>query len=155
MTQTTTSPGTAIVIERTFDASPEFIFNAFTDPVILDQWWGPHGYHARNWTVDLRVGGAYRYEMHEIATGIGHWCSGTYQVVEPNTRLTFTANIDWDPKSGLPEIDEMVTDIQFFAENGKTRMVASQSNLPDAGWGDSASEGWNQQFEKLEAWLGK
>lgn len=153
MTRTTTTPGATIVIERTFDASPEFLFKAFTDPAMLEQWWGPHQYGTRHWTIDLRVGGVFRYEMYEVASNKGHWCSGVYSVVDPNARLTSTANIEWEPGSNIPEIDEMTIDIQFIPEGSKTRVVATQSNLPDAGWGENASQGWSQQLVKLETLL--
>ncbi|MGE3797387.1 MAG: SRPBCC domain-containing protein, partial [Thermomicrobiales bacterium] len=118
------------------------------------QWWGPHGYGTRGWEIDLRVGGKYRYEMYEISSDKGHWVNGIYRVVEPNTRLIATATIEWGEGSNLPDVGEMIQDIQFIAEGDKTRVVATQSNLPDAGWVGNATEGWSQQFEKLGTWLG-
>ncbi len=154
MTQATNAnPDTTLVIERLIDAPPDVVFHAFTDPASLEKWWGPHGYATRHWTIDLRVGGAYRYEMYVVESGEGHWCSGIYSVVEPGVRLTSTANIEWDPESDIPELDEMIIDILFLPEGHKTRVIATQSGLPDATWADNATEGWSQQFEKLGAWL--
>ncbi len=154
MTQATnTTPDTTLVIERLIDAPPDVVFHAFTNPASLEQWWGPHGFATRHWTIDLRVGGAFRYEMYVVDTGEGHWCSGVYSVVEPNTRLTSTAIIEWGEGSNLPDVGEMLIDIQFIPEGPKTRIIATQSRLPDASWVGNATEGWSQQFEKLVAWL--
>ncbi|NNN13387.1 MAG: hypothetical protein HKL81_06550 [Acidimicrobiaceae bacterium] len=49
-----------LVIERTFAASPESVFDAFTDPLQLTHWWWPKGFACPSAEVDLRVGGTYR-----------------------------------------------------------------------------------------------
>ena len=54
-----------VVMQRTFDAPRELVFDAWTKPELLRQWLGVHN----GWTmpvceIDLRVGGNYRYEWH-------------------------------------------------------------------------------------------
>lgn len=44
-------------------ASPERIFDAFTDPEQLVRWWWPEGFTCPAAEVDLRVGGTYRIAM--------------------------------------------------------------------------------------------
>ncbi|MBX3069089.1 MAG: SRPBCC domain-containing protein [Thermomicrobiales bacterium] len=155
MTQSTINSDTTLVIERTFDASPAFLFNAFTDPAILEQWWGPHGFATRGWEIDLQVGGAFRYEMYEIASDKGHWVSGIYTAIEPNRRLTTTASIEWGADSELEDVTGMTIDVQFIPEGDKTRIVGTQTGLPAASWVDGATEGWSQQFEKLGVLLAR
>ena len=51
-----------IVMQRTFDAPRQHVFDAWTQPELLQQWLGVRG----GWTmpvceIDLRVGGVYRY----------------------------------------------------------------------------------------------
>ena len=146
-------PDTTLVIERTFDALPEVVFQAFTVPAQLEQWWGPHGYGTRGWEIDLQVGGALRYEMYEVQSDKGHWVSGIYTAIEPNRRLTHTASIEWGADSGMEDVTGMTIDIQFIAEGTGTRVVGTQTGIPDASWVEGATVGWSQQFEKLGAWL--
>lgn len=52
-----------IVITRVFDAPRERVYAAFTKPTLLRRWLlGPPGWEMTRCDVDLRVGGAYRYE---------------------------------------------------------------------------------------------
>lgn len=57
------SPRKQPVIERMLKASPERVFDAFTDPVQLEKWWWPNGFSCPAAEVDLRVGGMYRLAM--------------------------------------------------------------------------------------------
>ena len=53
----------ALVIERTFNAPRELVFEAFTDPARLMSWWGPHGCTAISCEADPRVGGTWCISM--------------------------------------------------------------------------------------------
>ena len=57
------TPTTQLVIQRTLKAAPERVFDAFTDPDQLKQWWWPKGFVCPAAEVDLRVGGTYRLAM--------------------------------------------------------------------------------------------
>jgi uncharacterized protein YndB with AHSA1/START domain len=49
---------------REFDAPRELVFEAWTDPKHLAQWWGPNGFTTTTSSFDLRSGGAWRHVMH-------------------------------------------------------------------------------------------
>jgi uncharacterized protein YndB with AHSA1/START domain len=53
-----------IVSARTFTAPRERVFNAFSDPRQLAQWWGPQGFTNTIHEFDLRPGGMWRLVMH-------------------------------------------------------------------------------------------
>ena len=57
------TPTRQLLIERTLDAPPDRVFDAFTDPDQLKQWWWPNGFSCPAAEVDLRVGGRYRLAM--------------------------------------------------------------------------------------------
>jgi uncharacterized protein YndB with AHSA1/START domain len=76
-----------IVFERLLSASPESVFEAWTEPDQLALWWDPSGEELRACEVDLRVGGAFRFEN----AGHSPPFVGTYRVVERPTRLVFDA----------------------------------------------------------------
>jgi len=51
------SVGREIVLTRTFDAPRERVFQAFTDPEQVGQWWGPRGFTTTTHEIDVRPGG--------------------------------------------------------------------------------------------------
>jgi uncharacterized protein YndB with AHSA1/START domain len=53
-----------IVITRVFDAPRELIWNAWTDPKQIVQWWGPRGFTTTIDEMDVRPGGVWRHTMH-------------------------------------------------------------------------------------------
>jgi uncharacterized protein YndB with AHSA1/START domain len=54
----------AIIAMREFDAPRELVFEAWTDPKHLSQWWGPDGFTTTTSAFDMRVGGVWRFVMH-------------------------------------------------------------------------------------------
>jgi uncharacterized protein YndB with AHSA1/START domain len=54
----------AIIAVREFDAPRELVFQAWTDPAHLSQWWGPDGFTTTTGAFDMRPGGVWRFVMH-------------------------------------------------------------------------------------------
>jgi uncharacterized protein YndB with AHSA1/START domain len=52
-----------IVITRVFDARREMVFEAWTNPKHVAQWWGPNGFTTTIQEMDLRPGGIWRLVM--------------------------------------------------------------------------------------------
>ncbi len=53
----------AIVTTRTVGATREAVWNAWTNPILLAQWWGPKGFRNTFYEFDLRPGGDWRFIM--------------------------------------------------------------------------------------------
>jgi uncharacterized protein YndB with AHSA1/START domain len=53
-----------ITATRIFDAPRELVFDAWTDPQQIAQWWGPNGFTNTIHTMDVRPGGAWDLIMH-------------------------------------------------------------------------------------------
>lgn len=75
-----------ITFRRSFAALPEDVFDAWTDPGRISEWWDPTGEPLAECAVDLRPGGSFRF-----VPGHGHPFTGVYRVVERPTRLAFDA----------------------------------------------------------------
>jgi len=58
------SPDREIVSTRIFNYSRELVFNAWTDPNRLKNWWGPKGFTNTFHEFDLRPGGKWSFIMH-------------------------------------------------------------------------------------------
>ena len=59
-----TKTGREVVISRVLDAPRELVFEAWTDPRHVGQWWGPHGFTNTIHEMDVRPGGVWRFIMH-------------------------------------------------------------------------------------------
>jgi uncharacterized protein YndB with AHSA1/START domain len=47
-----------------YDAPRELVFEVWTDPKHLSQWWGPDGFSTTTSAFDMRIGGVWRFVMH-------------------------------------------------------------------------------------------
>ncbi len=54
----------AMIVTREFDAPRDLVFEAWTDPRHLSQWWGPDGFTTTTSAFDMRPGGVWRFVMH-------------------------------------------------------------------------------------------
>jgi uncharacterized protein YndB with AHSA1/START domain len=53
-----------IVTTRVFDAPRDLVFEAWTDPEQLKNWWGPRGFTNTFHLFEFKPGGVWRYIMH-------------------------------------------------------------------------------------------
>ncbi|MCC6818700.1 MAG: SRPBCC domain-containing protein, partial [Bacteroidia bacterium] len=75
-----------IHVKREFNANIEFVWEAWTNPEILDQWWAPKPYKTRTKSMDFRDGGMWLYEMYNTESNEEenecHWCKNDYITIE-------------------------------------------------------------------------
>ena len=76
-----------IVFQRTLPAPREDVFDAWTRPEELTEWWDPDGRRLVECKVDLRVGGAFRF----VNDGHAPPFEGVYRVVNRPAELVFDA----------------------------------------------------------------
>src|SRR3972149_4696907 len=53
-----------LILTRIFDAPRELVFEAWTDPKHVAQWWGPNGFTNTIHEMNVRPGGVWRFVMH-------------------------------------------------------------------------------------------
>ncbi len=143
-----------LIITRILDAPRELVFNLWTDPKHLSQWWGPNGFTAPTCEMDLRPGGAIRIHM-EHPDFPNHWMKGVFKEIVPPEKLVFT-NGAFIGEDGEPGIDGVCT-VTFEDYDGKTKMtlVAEVTKLaPQFSFAyEGMNEGWNQTLDKLTTYL--
>lgn len=85
-------PQDAVVIERSFDAPVDLIWQMWTDPEHFAAWYGPDGATIPVAEMDVRVGGARLVSMSvETPNGpMQMWFTGVYREVVENQRLVYT-----------------------------------------------------------------
>jgi len=144
-----------IVITRIFDAPRALVFQAWTDPQHLSQWFGPTVFTNPVCEVDPRVGGAWRIVMR-APDGSEYPCGGVYLEFAEPERLVFTNNSA--DKEGNPVIDGLTT-VLFADEGGKTKLTLrtrGTTMVPYAAAYLAGMEaGWSQSLEKLARQLAK
>jgi uncharacterized protein YndB with AHSA1/START domain len=79
-----------IVLMRTFAAPRRLLFEAWTRPEHVKQWYACQLLPFEACQIDLRVGGAYRYVMLRPADGTRHIMEGVYREISPPDRLVYT-----------------------------------------------------------------
>jgi len=89
-----------ITMEREFDAPPEVLFRAFTDPDAMKVWYGPNGFTITVIAMDFRVGGEFRFTMHG-PDGTDYPNRIAYREIVPSTRLFYRhgSDIQNDPRA--------------------------------------------------------
>jgi uncharacterized protein YndB with AHSA1/START domain len=90
-----------IVMVRAFDAPAELVFDALTQPELLRRWYAPTEWSLTRCEIDLRVGGAWRFELRR-PDGRVVVQLGVYREISPPRRLVNTESWeDWDPGACL------------------------------------------------------
>lgn len=157
----------ALVIERVFNAPRQAVWEAWTTPSQIEQWWGPEGFTAPSVKIDLKVGGKYIYAMKGPEGS--QWdkvmySAGVFQEIVPNEKIVVTdyfsdeegnkadpVDFGQDPDSP----DEMRSVITFEdAGEGKTKLTITYPKPENeaqlqAMLKSGMKEGWASSLNKL------
>jgi uncharacterized protein YndB with AHSA1/START domain len=129
-------------MERVIAATPERLFELWTDPEELAKWWGPEGFTTPTYAMDVRPGGRWHTTMRR-PDGTKHVVSGIYRAIEPPKRLVFTWG--WDDDAGMRGHETEVT-VTFEPAPGGTRMTLLQQTFVDADSRNRHEHGWTSSF---------
>ena len=153
---------------RVFDAPRAKVWQAWTEPARLKQWWGPKGFKVHTCKLDLRPGGTFLYGM-TAPDGSDMWGKFVYRKVSAPEKLVFIVSFS-DPQGGVtrhpmsPNWPRYVlSTVEFAEEAGKTRVTvrwtphdateAERKVFEDSREG--MKQGWGGTLDQLEAYLGK
>jgi uncharacterized protein YndB with AHSA1/START domain len=138
-----------VTLERLIAASPERVFDAWVDPALLVQWWGPEGFTTPELKIDLRRDGRWRTVL-QTPDGERHIVSGVYRIIERPRRLVFTWA--WEDEAGRRGHESEV-DVTFRRAGGGTRLEVVHRLLDTIESRDSHREGWASSLNNLERLL--
>ena len=136
-----------LVVTRTFNGPARLVFEAWTRPELLKQWWVPKSFPISllSCEADVRVGGRYRLVF-------GHGASepmeffGRYIEVTPHSRLVWTNDEGGD--------DGAVTTVTFEEKDGKTLLVLHElypsKEALDAARASGVEAGTLETFDQLD-----
>lgn len=160
MTSTTTHEVTILAdphvpmirITREFDAPPDKVFRAHTDPELVALWMGPRSTTMRVDRWDCRTGGAYRYVATDANGEYGF--RGSFHEVRPSEVIvqTFT----WE---GMPDGVALERLRLEDIGGGRTRLTATSLvdsfEARDAMLASGMDTGIREGYEKLDRLLAK
>jgi uncharacterized protein YndB with AHSA1/START domain len=123
-TQIIVDPDVPLVrIIREFDAPPEKVFRAHTDPDIFARWQGPDGYDIQIETFDCRTGGSFRYLV--VGEGFEGAFRGSFHEIRPNEVIIQTFNFEEVP-------DGVALERLEFEDIGEGRTRLTSTSLVDS-----------------------
>ena len=131
-------------IVRDIAATPETLFDAWTTPALLVQWWGPQGVKCIGAEIDLRAGGAYRIG-NELPDGRVLWIEGLFELVERPHRIAYSWRVGSEPTSRV--------EVTFIATATGARVTIVHDRIHSVATKDDHERGWIGCIDGLERWL--
>lgn len=146
-----------VVLERTYPATPEEVWELWTTPEGIEAWWGPDGFTTVVQSLDLSPGGELIYTMTAVGAdqiaaveGAGMPIASTHSIVitevDPPRRLAYMNMVDF-----IPDTDsyEVATIVELEAVHDGTKLTLTLEAMHDRQWTDLAVAGWTQELDKL------
>ena len=135
--------GHAVRIERTFAATAEDVFDAWTSPEVMRRWFHP----ASDWEtpeaeVDLRVGGKVRVVMRK-PDGTEAEAHGEFTLIDRPYRLVMTWTFDDEPSN------EQLIELSFSESEGSTTVLLVNTGISTDARRDAQDWGWRGCLEQL------
>lgn len=143
-----------VTITRIFDAPPELVFKAWTDPTLVAQWWGPKGFTNAVCEFNVLPGGSIRIDMRG-PDGVVYPMKGIFHEIVKPERIVLTTSA-FEDKEGNPLL-EVLNTVTFAEQDGKTKLtlhaVVVKSGPEVAPALDGMEDGWRQSIDRLAAHL--
>jgi uncharacterized protein YndB with AHSA1/START domain len=138
---------TAFVVERIYDASPERVFAAWSDPQAKARWFDGPG---AEFELDFRVGGWER-GRGALPDGRQYAFEALYRDIVPERRIVYTYDMFLDGT----RISVSVATAEFAPEGDGTRLVFTEQGAFLDGHETPArrEQGWGSLLDSLEQWL--
>ena len=109
-----------IRITRIYDAPLAAVWDAWTDPDQVAQWWGPRGFTLTTHSKNLRAGGTWHYTMHG-PDGVDYPNKTKYLEVEEQAKLVYDHG-GYDDREPLFRVTALFTEV-----DGKTKLDMSMA----------------------------
>lgn len=136
---------TTLIIRRTINAPRVKVFEAWTKPDFIKQWFAPSdAFLVPIAEVDLKVGGMYRIGMRPPDREALHIATGIYREIKPPEKLVFTWA--WE---GEEPMNSVVT-VEFRELGNATEVMLKHEHLPNVESRNKHTEGWVGCLNLLE-----
>ena len=151
-----------LVVERSYRARVDELWDLWTTKEGFESWWGPEGFRVDVHAIEAREGGALHYDMiadapeqveamKRMGQSTSHETRGTFAEVRPKDRLSITHVIDFLP--GVTPYESTMV-VEFFPSGPNVRMVVTLEQMHDAAFTEMQRAGFTSQLTKLDRRFG-
>ncbi len=141
----------ALVIRRTYDAAPQRVYEAWTDPAIAGQFLCAGDIVSSEVQMDVRPGG--RYSIVMVRPDGDRWTvTGTYQEVRAPHFLSMTWR--WVEDDPADEKETLLT-LEFNPSGSGTELVLTHDRFALEESRDNHLQGWTMIADKLQQVLSR
>ena len=138
-------------IKRFINAPRNRVYQAWTDPAQLRQWFGPENARTRDLVAETWVGGKFRWDLTN-SEGEEMTVHGEYRELQAGKKIVFTWQ--WDDDEDWETQTSVVT-VELADRDGGTELRLIHAQLPNEQSRDGHSGGWNSALDKLERFVNK
>ncbi|MCE7995472.1 MAG: activator of HSP90 ATPase [Roseivirga sp.] len=138
-----------LTITRTFNAPRKLVWEVWTQPEHIAQWWGPTGMETRVEEQDFKVGGNWKYVM-TMPNGQDFVAEGTYTEIEDFAKIVTGAN--------FRPMTEGVTLSNLFEDEGAGTKITFDVIHPTAEYAQQQKDmgfekGWGSHFDRMQEYV--
>jgi uncharacterized protein YndB with AHSA1/START domain len=126
----------AVEVEARIAASPETVFDFFTDPDRMVQWMG------RSAELDPRPGGRFHCDINDEAVA-----AGEYVELEPPHRVVFTWG--WEGEDSVTPPGSSRVEVLLAPDGDGTHLRLIHHDLPSAESAEKHGHGWRHYLDRL------
>ena len=138
-----------LTIEKTLKAPVALVWEAWTDPNHITQWWGPKGMSTKVKAHDFTVGGAWNYVM-TMPDGNEFTAEGVYSLIDELQKIFTSANF-------RPMTEGVEMQCHFVAKGEETvftfHVIHPTTEYCQQQEKMGFYNGWGSVFERLEEHL--
>jgi uncharacterized protein YndB with AHSA1/START domain len=144
-------------IERTYDATPEEVWELWTTASGIEAWSPPEGFSAEVTTLDVRPGGELAYTFTATEPGTIEFMQQagmpltvesrkTFTEVEPPRRIAYRSLVDFVP--GVPPYEQL-TIVEIEPDDGGSRVTMQMEPMHDDEWTQRLVAGRTSELDNL------
>jgi uncharacterized protein YndB with AHSA1/START domain len=151
-----------ITIERTYPSTPERVWELWTTPEGIEQWWAPDGFEAKVAKLELEPGG----ELHHSLTATGPeqvdfmqnagmplttHARKRFTEVAQGRRLAYVSEVDF-----VPDVEpyDQLTTVELVPEADGVRVVMTLQPMHDDVWTERLVAGRENELDNLGRLIG-
>lgn len=147
------SPELDILIRRNFNSARIELFNAWTDPKAVSNWWGPKEFSTSVTELNLTPGGKWRYVMYG-PDGNEYPIVGVFSEIHPPHKIVTTDGWEEDPKK-LTGLTVTAYFDEISTKQSELTLIISHKSPNDRIEHEKMGvvAGWNSSFDCLDEYL--
>lgn len=136
-----------LTVSKEFNCSKDALYDAWTQPEQLKQWWKPMGNTLTDVVNDIRHGGEVKYMFKDNLLTI----DGKYEKVKDHSLLEYTWN--WHLKAERTESAPYKLSVRFDGDNNSSSISVTQTGFQREENVQPHKQGWVQGLQQLQGYL--